>query len=104
MARSDYRGLYICTHSDYIADISDTGFHSRETPPANAKRLVDCWNACEGIENPAAIGEAIRALDGLQAVREDLRLAADQPAGRVLYIDRIFREAREALKNLKAEG
>ncbi len=29
---------------------------------ADAHRLRDCWNACEGIPNPTAIGEVVEAL------------------------------------------
>lgn len=41
-----------------------------EIDQANAKRIVECVNACEGIENPIAIRELI---DAVKAERDPLR-------------------------------
>lgn len=38
------------------------GSRDDETNHANAKRLVDCWNACEGI-NPEAVPALLEALE-----------------------------------------
>jgi len=49
----DPNGGEVC--STYNPDGSDLGPADRE----NAERIVECVNACEGIENPAVIKELI---------------------------------------------
>ena len=51
----------------------------------------------------AAAPELLSALDGLCSIREEMRLAADQPVGRVLYHGRLFREARAAIRRARGE-
>lgn len=46
---------------DMIADLSDSGFGC-DVDAANANRIVQCVNACEGIDDPAAALAAARRL------------------------------------------
>ena len=40
------------------------------------------------------------ALDALVSIRDEMRLGENIPVGRVLYIDRLFREATEAINKV----
>lgn len=47
-----------------------TGHKARcETRDANATRLVDCWNACEGYANPSIVSELLDMCEQLLAAR-----------------------------------
>lgn len=35
---------------------------------ADAERIADCWNACEGIPDPSVVGEAIEALRLIRSI------------------------------------
>jgi hypothetical protein len=41
----------------------DDGIHGE---PADKERLAACWNALEGIPNPAAIADVVAALEGIK--------------------------------------
>ena len=46
-----------------IADLTYGDTENREACEANAERLVACWNACEGIEDPkTTISDMLEAL------------------------------------------
>ena len=52
-----------------------------EEANANAQRLVECWNACKGIENPIeAIPALLAALERATGIIEDLEYPDDAPA------------------------
>lgn len=75
-------------HPVTLAHVVD---HGHERTIANARLIARAPELLE--EN-----ERLRyALDALVSIREELQLAEGKPVGRVLYINRLFREARELL-------
>ena len=90
-------GLYIGTDaadSQTIAYLSD---HRNTTPRgagetlANGRRLVACWNACEGIRNPEAVPDMLAALRSIDA--EISQLVDEEDRGMEAKIRRIARSA-----------
>ena len=61
---------------------------------ANARRIVECVNACANIPNPAAIAEVVAALEVLEKLDFDWNGHAD------LY-ERACFNARQALASLR---
>lgn len=61
---------------------------------ANAERLRDCWNACEGINDPEAVPEAIRAL---QRIRSRVNCDWTTPEGINAAVTDIINAADAAL-------
>lgn len=44
------------------------GTTAKTTQLANAERLRDCWNACEGLADPSVVPDMVRELERLRAV------------------------------------
>lgn len=73
-----------------------------EEQDANTKRLVDCWNGCEDVKNPAAIGQLIDAVNRLWAAKEALEITNNPQDANILrelynaWLD--LRDARNAVE------
>lgn len=52
----------LCQDKVPIADVHIGSLGSNVVDKANAARIVECVNACEGIESPAVIPEVIKIL------------------------------------------
>lgn len=61
---------------------SPSAYVSRQEAEANAARVRACWNACEGIEDPAKLIEAMRTLLKRRArpVHQEPWMAVDRDA------------------------
>ncbi len=66
---------------DTVADVPKTGDEEYdEVTFENVKRLVACWNACDGLPDPSVVPKLIAAL---KAAESTIRWAAQESAGRV---------------------
>jgi hypothetical protein len=85
--------LEIRTHTYSIADTGDydsqfeirdsndraiAWFGGTDDDEANARRLVACWNACEGIEDPENVIPQLRRANDLVQQLEPLRIQRDE--------------------------
>lgn len=80
-----------------IAECGPTDERGAHTRLANAKRIVDCINGCQGIARPDAIPDVVRALEGLLT-----RFTVETPDG---YEDPggVISHARAALRKLRGD-
>ena len=69
------------------------------SPVADTRRLVECWNACEGLENPGALPEVLRAAEF--AVSATAHLRELLPAYEYAELQANAEIVREAIAKLK---
>lgn len=98
----DYPEAVILTDETIIADANIFGANSsKKKNMANAKRIVECVNACAGIENPLDLR---RQRDELREALETLLNACKAlPAtdGRVVGLIHLFSKCENALTKTK---
>ena len=87
------QALFACTEDRKEINIAQVDGHSLQPDGyANALRLRDCWNACEGL-NPTAIKDVVAAL---KAFVNDQPAITEGDAARV-------KKARAALSALRTD-
>lgn len=69
-------GFSLFAGGQYIGFVSDSD--AITDWEANARRLVACWNACEGIEDPENVIPQLRRANDLVQQLEPLRIQRDE--------------------------
>ena len=90
-----YPILYAGRNSHVCRVVTGGGIPDDEAE-ANADRLVACWNACEGFDDPAAVREAIDLLERIYLANKCPGIVNGEAALCPAYADR----ARDLLVQL----
>jgi hypothetical protein len=97
---------HIIVHSEYLCHIADCGpsfILETEEIEANTARIIECVNACAGIENPRRVIREVReALEKVDAVMSDAWVSLDRHPGASQTEIQHWRETYEMWQNIQA--
>lgn len=83
--------MWLIYSRETLVAICDTGVDGQTNARANAERIIACVNACQGVKNPAATPDLLRALQHCADFISGVSSTTDADKAEVLAI------AREAI-------